>query len=353
MLPLAVGGLVVLGLALAGRPRAGRLLIAVGVAAIAISVAVDAPKGLDEGEAAIAYEGAEARLLEGFWIQIAAGAVLIACGLLLPRYLRRDPRHRTPGAAGKPGGARRLARGPARSSSAVRSPSPQLGQAAVEGKRGARVRAHDRGQPPHPPAAACLPGVGDLPLRLRADDDLRVHPAGRRGARRAQGGADRHGNALAVIAVFAIGALALAVFTASKPAATAVARGRRGGAAGLPARRPARRQRGRAPSTTPRQSFFDAEAVPQGGFWLEMVGALALAVTGIALATLTPEQLAAPAPAAQRERRRAEPRPSPTASKPDPARGRGEQGAQASSRPPPPHHAAPAPASAASDGYQR
>ena len=38
-----------------------------------------------------------------------------------------------------------------------------------------------------------------------------------------QGGADRHGNALAVIAVFAIGALALAVFTASKPAATAVA----------------------------------------------------------------------------------------------------------------------------------
>jgi len=26
-------------------------------------------------------------LLEGFWLQIAAGAVLIACGLLLPRYI--------------------------------------------------------------------------------------------------------------------------------------------------------------------------------------------------------------------------------------------------------------------------
>src|ERR1044072_6072940 len=39
--------------------------------------------------------------------------------------------------------------------------------------------------------------------------------------------------------------------------------------------------------------LFEAEAVPQGGFYLELVGALALAVTGIALATLTPDQLAA------------------------------------------------------------
>ena len=78
-------------LALTGRPRAARLLIAVGVAAIAISVAVDAPKGLDEGNAALTYEGAEAHLLEGFWLQIAAGAVLIAGGLLLPRYLRPAP----------------------------------------------------------------------------------------------------------------------------------------------------------------------------------------------------------------------------------------------------------------------
>ena len=36
------------------------------------------------------------------------------------------------------------------------------------------------------------------------------------------------------------------------------------------------------------QSFFDAKAVPQAGFWLELVGALALALTGTALATLTP-----------------------------------------------------------------
>jgi hypothetical protein len=109
MVPLAGAALAVLALALTGRPRAARLLIAVGLAAIAISVAVDAPKGLDEGEAAIAYQGAEARLLEGFWVQIAAGAVLIAGGLLLPRYLRPAPAaSRTAATAdGSPGGARR------------------------------------------------------------------------------------------------------------------------------------------------------------------------------------------------------------------------------------------------------
>ena len=37
----------------------------------------------------------------------------------------------------------------------------------------------------------------------------------------------------------------------------------------------------------------DAKAIPQSGFWLELVGALGLTVSGIALATLTPEQLRA------------------------------------------------------------
>jgi hypothetical protein len=107
-----------------------------------------------------------------------------------------------------------------------------------------------------------------------------------------QNGAERHGNALALIAVFAVGALALAVFTASKPAATAVAIS---GVVALLVFLLVDLPDANAVGTLDdaRQSFFDAEAVPQGGFWLEMVGALALAVTGIALATLTPEQLAA------------------------------------------------------------
>ncbi len=40
------------------------------------------------------------------------------------------------------------------------------------------------------------------------------------------------------------------------------------------------------------ESFIDAEAIPQEGFWLEMLGALGLAFTGAALATMSSEQLA-------------------------------------------------------------
>ena len=107
-------------LALTGRRRAAFALVPVGIAAVAISLAVDAPKGLDEGAAAIAYEGATATLLKGFWMQIATGAVLIACGLMLPLLP-------APGA----GRAARTATGPtpapcgagsARASSAVRGP---------------------------------------------------------------------------------------------------------------------------------------------------------------------------------------------------------------------------------------
>ncbi len=88
MLPLAVAALVVLVLALRGRRRTALLLVPIGIAVIAIGLAVDVPKGLDEGTAAVAYEGASASLLEGFWIQLAAAVVLIACGLLLPLHLR-------------------------------------------------------------------------------------------------------------------------------------------------------------------------------------------------------------------------------------------------------------------------
>lgn len=88
MLPLAVAALVALTLALSGRRRAAILLVPIGIAVIAIGLAVDVPKGLDEGTAAVAYEGASASLLEGFWVQLAAAVVLIACGLLLRLHLR-------------------------------------------------------------------------------------------------------------------------------------------------------------------------------------------------------------------------------------------------------------------------
>jgi hypothetical protein len=90
MIPIAIVGLALVGAAVAGRWRAGRLLAGLGVAVIAISLLVDMPKGLDEGSAAVAYQGAKASLLEGFWLQIACGAAMICCGLMLSRYTRPD-----------------------------------------------------------------------------------------------------------------------------------------------------------------------------------------------------------------------------------------------------------------------
>jgi hypothetical protein len=88
MVPIAVIGLLLVAAAAAGRRRAGLGLAGLGAAVIAISLLVDMPKGLDEGTAAVTYEGAQANLLEGFWIQIAAGAALIAVGWLLASYAR-------------------------------------------------------------------------------------------------------------------------------------------------------------------------------------------------------------------------------------------------------------------------
>jgi len=54
----------------------------------------------------------------------------------------------------------------------------------------------------------------------------------------------------------------------------------------------------------PRESFIDAKAEPQAGFWLELVGSLVLAVSGAALATLSPDQLRLGGKGGPRERRR-------------------------------------------------
>ena len=102
---------------------------------------------------------------------------------------------------------------------------------------------------------------------------------------------DHHGPPLLILAAFAVLATIVAVWSGSKPAAIAVA------AAGglsllifLLIDLPDAGQVGTLDDA--RQSFIDAEAIPQGGFWLEMIGALALTISGIALATMTPEQLA-------------------------------------------------------------
>jgi hypothetical protein len=128
--------------------------------------------------------------------------------------------------------------------------------------------------------------------------------------------AGRHHFALGVLAIFAVIAVIVALAWSSKPAAVAVA------VCGLGALLlfliidlPKANNVGTLGSCSPAvaENFFEAKAVPQAGFWLEMVGALALALSGAALATLTPDQLAMMRPrwlslprAGPRERERAD-----------------------------------------------
>jgi hypothetical protein len=101
---------------------------------------------------------------------------------------------------------------------------------------------------------------------------------------------DRHSYALLVLAIFALVALVVAVVTGSRPAAVAV--GVTGGLAllfFLVVDLPDVGQEGTVDE--PSRVFFSSEAEPSEGFWLELVGTVALAVSGGALATLRPEQL--------------------------------------------------------------
>lgn len=109
-------------------------------------------------------------------------------------------------------------------------------------------------------------------------------------AERAISASSRHSYALLVLAVFALFALAVAVLTGSRPAAVAVA------VAGglsllffLVIDLPDVGQQGTVDD--PSRVFTSSEAKPADGFWLQMIGTVALAVSGAALATLRPDQL--------------------------------------------------------------
>jgi hypothetical protein len=111
----------------------------------------------------------------------------------------------------------------------------------------------------------------------------------------AQDAGDRHSNAQMVIAAAAIIGTIAAVYGGSRPAAFSVAAmGVVGLLIFLISDLRVVNTTGALSAACGGESGFlsSAEAVPQGGFYLELVGALALAVTGIALATLTPAQLA-------------------------------------------------------------
>jgi hypothetical protein len=124
VLAIAGAAVVVIAFALARNWRLARLLIFLGAGVIAISLAVDAPRGLREGSAAVIYQGAEAVLLGGFWAQLASGVTLMVVGPVLALQLRaeRDARHSRPRRS-------RRARRPRRARAS--SPAPGAGGAAT------------------------------------------------------------------------------------------------------------------------------------------------------------------------------------------------------------------------------
>ena len=127
-------------------------------------------------------------------------------------------------------------------------------------------------------AAAVLLGISELM------DTFHLTPPGGE-ALQASEALDRHHGAILVLAVAAVIALAVAVTTGSKPAAAAVA------ICGVIALLifligdlPDANKIGTLGDA--RESFVDAKAEPQQGFWFMLIGALLLSVCGAALATM-------------------------------------------------------------------
>ncbi len=104
--------------------------------------------------------------------------------------------------------------------------------------------------------------------------------------------ADQHGYAILVLAVFSLAMLLVGIAAQSEQvariAAFAVAAG---GVVALLIFLVGDLPDANKVGTLDDQSFIDAKAEPQAGFWLELAGSLVLAVCGGALATLGPEKL--------------------------------------------------------------
>lgn len=127
-------------------------------------------------------------------------------------------------------------------------------------------------------AAVILLGVSELMQTFQL-----TPPGGE--ALQASDAIDRHHGAILVLAVAALVALTVAVITGSKPAAVAVAVcGAIALLIFLVNDLPDANKIGTLDDA--RQSFVDAKAEPQNGFWFELIGALLLSLCGTALATL-------------------------------------------------------------------
>lgn len=65
------------------RRLAAMVLVTIGLLTLVVSLLIDLPDTTDTTEAALAYADVQARLLSGFWLQLAAGATLAVAGVAL------------------------------------------------------------------------------------------------------------------------------------------------------------------------------------------------------------------------------------------------------------------------------
>ena len=108
---------------------------------------------------------------------------------------------------------------------------------------------------------------------------------------------DRHSWAIGILGLCTLAAVAIAVLNGSKPAAMATAIF--GVAALLLFLLIDLPDAGKVGTfDSPNNPFVQTKAEPEGGFWLLLVGSLVVAICGIALATLSPDQLRALRPGA-------------------------------------------------------
>jgi hypothetical protein len=108
LLPVAAVAALLMVAAYRGRTRLAGGVALCGLVGLAVAIAIDLPQGLEVGRPGLAFTGTEARLLQGFWAEVACSAVLILCGGLLAHYSRgvtgerRRRRGRSGGATRRP-----------------------------------------------------------------------------------------------------------------------------------------------------------------------------------------------------------------------------------------------------------
>ena len=88
LIPVAVAAVVLIIGAYRGDRRLAGAVALCGLLGLAVAIAIDLPQGLDAGRAGLAFSGADAVLLQGFWAEASCSAILMLCGGLLAVYSR-------------------------------------------------------------------------------------------------------------------------------------------------------------------------------------------------------------------------------------------------------------------------